>query len=111
MEDWAERRRAELMAKAPVKRAKVEPYAAKVDLATAARAFAATDSKKAMVWLWLLHQARKTGNRTIAVPNGALAKYGVSRKLKCPALHQLEDAGLIAVEWRLRKTPMATLLV
>ncbi len=110
MDEWVKQRLTELEAKAPVKRKKFEPFVAKIKLDTAAKVFAATDCKKAMVWLWLLHQAWKTGNKTIAVPNGALAQYGVSRKVKCSALQQLEEAGLITVEWRSRKTPIATLL-
>ena len=110
MDDWAKQRLAELEARAPVKRSRVEPFVAKIELAVAAKAFAATDCKKAMVWLWLLHQSRKTGSKTVAVPNGALSKYGVSRKVKCSALQQLEEAGLITAEWRPWKTPIATLL-
>jgi hypothetical protein len=63
-----------------------------------------------MVWVWLVHQARKTGKNTISIPNGALAKYGVDRKTKYLALRQYAAAGLIAIEWRPRKTPVATLL-
>jgi hypothetical protein len=109
MDDWAQRRLAELEAAAPDKRKKIEPYV-EVKLAAAAEAFVAVNCQKAMVYLWLLQQARMTGKTTFAVPNGALAKYGVSRKIKCLALQQYEEAGLIAVEWRPRKTPIATLL-
>jgi hypothetical protein len=65
---------------------------------------------KATVWLWLEYQARRTGNKKVAVPNGVLAKLGVSRRVKPFALRQLEAAGLITVEWRARKTPIVTLL-
>ena len=65
-----------------------------------ARACAALNCPKAMVWVWLVHQARKTGKRTVAVPNRVLAKYGVSREVKRRALRQLEAAGLITVERR-----------
>jgi hypothetical protein len=43
-----------------------------------------------------VHQARRTGKNTVAVPNGALAKYGVSRKQKYLALRQYEAAGVIS---------------
>jgi hypothetical protein len=110
-DDWAERRRAELEASAPVKRKKTKPFVAKIELDTAAKAFTATGCQKGFVWLWFLHQVWKTGSKTIAVPNGALLKYGVSRKIKCSALRQLEVAGLIAMERRSRKTPLVTVLV
>ena len=108
MDDWAKRRLAELQAAAPIKRKKVEPFAV-VPLAPAAAACRALNCPKVMVWVWLLHQARKTGKSTVTIPNGALAKLGVSRIAKLRALRQLEAAGLIVVEWRPRKTPLVTL--
>jgi hypothetical protein len=78
MDDWAQQRRAQLEAAAPVKRKKIEPFV-KVRLATAATAYTAMNCPKAMV---------------CTVPNGALAKFGVSRKVKSLALRQLEAAGL-----------------
>jgi hypothetical protein len=92
-----------------MKREKIEPYV-KVPLKTAARAFAAVNCQKAMVYLWLVHQAAKTGKRTIPVPSEALTKYGVPRETKRRALRQLEDGGLISLEQQPRKTPFATLL-
>jgi hypothetical protein len=110
MDEWAKRRLAELETQAPAKQyKKAEPFAL-MQLGHAAAAFKAMNCRKASVWLWLQHQARKTGSRKIAVPNGALAKLGVSRKVKTLALQHLETAGLIKVEWRERKTPIATLL-
>jgi hypothetical protein len=108
MDDYPNRRLAELRAAAPARK-KVELFAT-VKLDAAAKAFAAVKCPKAMVWLWLVHQARKTGRSTVAVPNGALVKYGISRKIKYLALQQYEKAGVIAVEWRPRKTPLVTLL-
>jgi hypothetical protein len=102
-------RRAELEAAAPIKRTKIAPYVM-LPLAWAAKAAAATNTTKAMVWVWLVHRARKTGNAAVAVPNGALAEYGISRKVKKVALEQLEAAGLIAVERRPRRAPIATVL-
>jgi hypothetical protein len=109
MDDWAKRRRAELEAAAPKKHKKAKAFVI-VELDMAANAFQAVNCPKAMVYLWLVHQARKTGKKTVAVPNGALAKYGVSRKVKYTALQQYEKAGVITVEWRSRKTPLATLI-
>ena len=109
MDEWAKKRLAELNVAAPIKHKKVEPFAV-VQLARAAAAFTAINCAKATVWLWLEHQARKTQCSTVAVPNGALANLGVSRKVKNLALRQLEAGGLIAIERRLRKTPKVTLL-
>jgi hypothetical protein len=108
-DDYAKRRLAELNAAAPAKRKKTSPFAV-VSLPAAANAFAVANCPKATLWLWLLHQTRKTGKRTVAVPNGAVAKYGVSREIKRRALRQWEAAGLIAIEQRSRKTPLVTLL-
>jgi hypothetical protein len=108
-DDYIKQRLAELHAAAPVRRKKIEPFATVV-LREAARAFAAANCQKAMVWLWLIHQARKTGKKTVPVPNGALVKYGVSREIKRLALLQWEKAGLIAIERRPQKTPIVTLL-
>ena len=108
-DDYAKRRLAELHAAAPTKCKKTAPFAV-VLLQEAAKAFAVANCPKATLWLWLLHQTRKTGKRTVAVPNGAVAKYGVSREIKRRALRQWEAAGLIAIEQRSRKTPVVTLL-
>jgi hypothetical protein len=107
-DDYAKRRLAELHTAAPARRKKIEPYA-KVKLGAAAQAFTAMNSPKAMVWVWLMHQTRKTGKRTVPVPNGALAKLGVGRDVKRVALKQLEAARLIVVERPLKKTPVVTL--
>jgi hypothetical protein len=108
VDDWVKQRLAELHAAAPAKRKKARPFAVAV-LDEAAAAFAAVNCRKAIVWLWLVHQSRKTGSRTVAVPNGALGKLGVSRLTKHRALKELAAAGCIVVEWRRRKTPIATL--
>jgi hypothetical protein len=79
-------------------------------LLPAAKAFNVMNCPKAMVWVWLVHKARTFSSNTFTIPNGALMQYGVSRKVKYLALRQLEEAGLITVDWRSRKTPMVTLL-
>jgi hypothetical protein len=109
MDDWAKKKRlAELEAAAPTKHKKAAPSVMLL-LSWAAEAAIATKSRKAMVWVWLVYRAWQTKNPTVAVPNGALAKYGISRKVKSLALRQLEAAGLIAIEGRPRKTPTVTL--
>ena len=90
-------------------RQQVDPFVV-LPLSWAAEASAATNCQKAMVWLWLVHRARKTRTTTVTLPNCALAKFGVSRRVKSLALRQLEEAGLISVERRPQKTPVVTLL-
>jgi hypothetical protein len=99
----------ELQAKAPVKRKKGRPFT-KLYNDEAKTAFTALNCKKAIVWLWLVHRAWKRQSRTVSVPNGELAKLGVHRFAKREALQQLEAVGLISVDRRPRKTPIATLL-
>src|SRR5262249_8981855 len=107
--DYAKRRLAELYAAAPVKRKK-EKLFGMVELVAAAEAFAAMNCPKAMVYVWLVHEVRKTGKRTVPAPNGMLAKYGVTRETKRRALKELEADGLIAIKQRPLKTPHVTLL-
>jgi hypothetical protein len=109
MTDYAKRRLAELHAAAPAKRNKPKLYAA-VRLGDAARACKATRCCKMMVYIWLVHRARLTGRRTVAVPNGVLTKYGVTHDTKSRALKDLQAAGLVVVEQTPRKTPLVTLL-
>jgi hypothetical protein len=56
----------------------------------------------------LLHEAWKSGERVIKLPNEALAKKGVGREGKAIALRELRKAGLVAVEERPRKSPLVT---
>ena len=109
MDDWAKKRLAELEAAAPTKCKKAAAPSVMLPLSWAAKAAIATNCTKAMVWLWLQYRAWQTKNLTVTVPNGALAKYGISRKAKSLALRQLEAAGLITIERQTRKTPTVTL--
>jgi hypothetical protein len=109
MDDYSKRRLAELHAAAPVKRDKAKPFAI-IDLDAAAEAFTAMKCPKAMVYVWLVHQARKTGKRALPVPNGVLARHGVPSETKRRALRELEAGGVITVRWKACKTPVATLL-
>jgi hypothetical protein len=105
--DWSKIRVRELQRDGLPK--KGEPFVV-LSLAWAAKAAAATACPKAMVWIWLVQQARKTRRNTIAMSNEVLARYGVSRKLKAGALRQLEAAGLITVKRCAGKAPLVTLL-
>ncbi len=91
-------------------RKRAEPFAL-LPLGWAAQAAAATNTRRALVWVWLVQQARRTGCKTVAMSNEALAGYGVSRKMKTLALRQLEKAGLATVERPPGKAPIVTLLL
>jgi hypothetical protein len=109
-EAWHIKRRRELEAVAPVKRKKVEPFV-KVPLWWIAQATKATNTGKALVCIELLYAAWKAKRLTFPLPNGRLAKLGVSRYAKQRALGDLERAGLITVERPSRKTPTVTLVL
>ena len=70
----------------------------------------ATDTPMALVAIELLHTAFRARSSSFTLPNGRLAKWGVSRESKRRALQRLEAAGLILVERRPRKTPKVTLV-
>jgi hypothetical protein len=54
---------------------------------------------------------RRGGGGRIKLTNSAAAEMGVSRRTKWPALNELEQAGLIKVERRGRKSPAITILI
>ncbi len=108
MTAWATQRLAELHAAAPQRR-KVQAYA-RVPLELAARAAAATGDRRLFVYIWLLYRTWQRGTATVVVSSTELRKYGVSRGVKKRALEQLEAAGLIMVERRERRNPIATVL-
>jgi hypothetical protein len=109
MDEWVQQRLAHLEAGAPAKRKKRKPFVM-VPLETMVVACAALNCRKALVWLWLLHQVWRTKKRTVRVPNKALAQLGVTRDVKRQALEQLEAAGLVNVDRRPRNTPLITVL-
>jgi hypothetical protein len=110
-EPWHIRRRRELEAAAPLKRKrKIEPFV-KVPLWWIAQATKATNTGKALVCVELLYAAWKAKRLTFPLPNGRLAKLGVTRETKRRALRDLERAGLIVVERPARKTPVVTLIL
>jgi hypothetical protein len=109
-EPWHVRRRHELEGAAPIKRKKVEPFV-KVPLVWIARATRATNTGRALVCIELLYAAWKARRPTFPLPNGRLAKLGVTRETKRRTLHDLERAGLVVVERPERKTPIVTLVL
>lgn len=67
--------------------------------------------KAFFVTIWLLHLAWKTKSNTFSIPNGQLGTYGIHRNTKAATILALEQAGLIKVERRPRKTPIVTLII
>jgi hypothetical protein len=59
----------------------------------------------------LLRLRWKTHSMTFPLPNGRLAKLGVSRKVKQRVLRELEQGQLITVERKSRKAPIVTLVL
>jgi hypothetical protein len=52
----------------------------------------------------LLRRAWREDSGVVTLPNG----WGISRERKRRGLMELERLGLVAVEWRLRKSPLVT---
>lgn len=77
----------------------------KVPLWWATEAAKATRMPGMLVLIELLHRSWKARSLTFPLPNGHLAKHGVSRKVKHKKLRDLEAAGLITVERHHGKTP------
>jgi hypothetical protein len=99
---------AELYARAPAKRKRSKESFIQVPLDRVAAAAKATNGRKMLVWLLILHRCWKENKRTVPVTNELVGKYGISSKAKTRALQQLERAGLITVEWRGRRNPIVT---
>jgi hypothetical protein len=81
-----------------------------VPLQWVVKAAAAASSPSTVVLVWLLYRSWQHGGAQFDVPNMALLDMGVSRKVKLRVLHELEETGLIKVEWRLKKSPIVTLI-
>ena len=92
------------------KRQEELPYV-KVPLWWAEAAAKATRMPGMLVLVELLHRSWKAKSLTFPLPNGRLAKHGVSRETKRKKLRDLEAAGLITVERHHGKTPRVTLVV
>ena len=77
----------------------------------AARAgYLALGCPQALVWHYLHYRVWVTKSRTVTLPNATLKSWGVSRMRKSRALRKLEQAGLVRVESRPRRSPLVTLL-
>lgn len=107
MADWANVRVRELRVAGRAR--KREPFAI-LPLELAAKAAVATGCERLLVWIWLVHQARKSRSTTVVISNETLARYGISRKMKALALRELEQTGLISVQRHVGRAPSVTLL-
>jgi hypothetical protein len=76
-----------------------------------AAAKATTGGAPALMLIYLLHASWKARSTTFPLPNGYLKQHGVSRDVKRRILRELEAAGLITIERRVRKSPLVTLVV
>jgi hypothetical protein len=56
----------------------------------------------------LVYEWWRTDGKPIVLANGVLARVGINRWTKNRALRELEQAALIDVEWRRRKSPIVT---
>lgn len=80
------------------------PYDERV-LAAAAR----RDASMAVL-VELAYRVFRQRTKTVELPNEKLGAVGISRHAKTRALRHLAADGLVAVEWRRRKTPLVTVL-
>jgi hypothetical protein len=87
-----------------------EPFV-KVPLWWAEAAAKATRNQGFLVCVDLLHRAWKAKGAPFSMPNGRLAKSATGRRTKCRVLRNLEEAGLITVEWRRGKNPRVALVL
>lgn len=67
-------------------------------------------SKQFLVWLYVFHRVWADKSNTVTVANKILNSWGVRRDQKTQALRLLEEAGLIRVQWREKRSPLVTLL-
>jgi hypothetical protein len=90
--------------------AKRQEEFAKVPLQWAAELAKGTGTRRALIWILLLHLAWKNGRLTFAFSNVILTRLGVDRRMKYHMLEKLEAAGLIKVERRPKQSPIVTLV-
>ena len=92
--------------KAPAKHKKPDRYI-KLPLWFASAAAKATNTRKAMVWIWLVWLAFENQSLEFSVPNGRLRQWGDT---KDKAIRELEAAGLIVVTRQRGKTVRVALI-
>jgi hypothetical protein len=93
------------------KRARAEPFLNITLRAVAAGAGVLRGTKQYLVWLYIHHRVWADKSDTVTVANRTLESWGVGKREKRKALKLLEEAGLVSVEWRTRRSPLVTLRV
>jgi hypothetical protein len=83
---------------------------AKMSNGAAVAGYHALGCPRAIVWHYIHYRVWAEGVQTIPLANRTLVDMGVSRYTKYRALLSLEQAGLIRVEHRQRRSPLVTLL-
>jgi hypothetical protein len=76
-----------------------------------ANALASSDASE-KVWVvacHILYETWRAKGQPIKLPNGMLARCGVSRFAKYRALEKLEQLGLVSIEWRAKKSPIVAI--
>ncbi len=79
------------------------PYAQTMRVAGTVKSSAAL-----AVMVELAYQVFKTHKPEVVLSNSMLRSVGISRKAKLHALRQLEAAGVVVVDWKVRKSPLVT---
>jgi hypothetical protein len=92
------------------KKSKQQEEFVMVPLQWAAAAAKDTNTRGAMVWIFLLYMAWKTKSPTFPLSNVALVKYGISRYIKLRILAELEAAGRITVQRQNGRATVVTLV-
>ena len=83
---------------------------AKMSNGAAVAGYHALGCPRAIVWHYIHYRVWAEGVPTVPLANQTLVDMGVSRYTKYRALLSLEQAGLIRVEHRKRRSPLVTLL-
>jgi hypothetical protein len=63
-----------------------------------------------LVWIYILREWRMKPSKPVAVTNEGLAAWGIHRRTKYRALEKLENAGLVRVESRGKRSPQVSVL-
>ena len=89
---------------------RIEPFLQVPHKALVAGSAVLRSSKQFLVWLYVFHRVWADKSNTVTVANKILNSWGVRRDQKTQALRLLEEAGLIRVQWREKRSPLVTLL-
>jgi hypothetical protein len=68
----------------------------------------ASRDRRWVVWVYVHYRVGRTNSNTVEVGSKTLREWGVSPQTKLRALRFYERAGLWAVEWRGKQSPLVT---